>query len=66
MAELILIIANDNITKITTSPMLVEGFAPQASPMISDPRFGSKNSALEIVPTNFKDSSIAASVVSSP
>jgi len=35
------------------SLILVDGVAPQASPMMSDPRFGSRNSALETVPSSF-------------
>lgn len=53
MAELRLIMENDKTIIIAKSPVLVEGVAPQASPMISDPRLGSRNSALEIVPSDF-------------
>jgi len=61
MAELRLIIVKDRIIITAKSPMLVDDVAPQASPMMSDPRFGSKNSALETVPSDFMVSSISLS-----
>ena len=61
MAELRLITANDKTIRTNKSAMLVDGVAPQASPMISDPRFGNRNSALEIVPSDFMVSDMALS-----
>ena len=63
MAELRLIMAKDKIIITTNSPMLVDGIAPQASPIMSDPKFGSRNSALEIVPSDFMVSNMALSIV---
>jgi hypothetical protein len=61
MAELKLIIVKDKTTRTAKSPMLVEGVAPQASPIMSDPRFGSRNSALEIVPSDLTVSNMILS-----
>ena len=58
MAELRLIMTKDRIMRTARSPMLVEGVAPQASPIMSDPRFGSRNSARETVANDFMVSSI--------
>ena len=59
MAELRLIITQDKAI-ITTKPLtLVDGVVPQASPIMSDPKFGSRNSALETVPNNRMVSNIA-------
>jgi len=59
-----LITAKDKIIITTKSPILVDGIAPQASPIMSDPKFGSRNSALEIAPSNFIVLSIAFPIVS--
>jgi hypothetical protein len=59
MAELRLIMVNDKAIRTTKSPILVEGVAPHASPIISDPRFGSRNSDLEMVPNDFMVSNMA-------
>jgi len=61
MAELRLIMVKDKSIKTTKSPMLMKGVAPQASPIISDPRFGSRNSALEIVPNDLMALNMALS-----
>jgi hypothetical protein len=53
MAELRLIIAKDKTILIAKSPRPVDGVAPHASPIMSEPRFGSMNSALERVPNVF-------------
>jgi len=63
MAELRLIMAKDKIIKTTNSPMLVDGIAPQASPIMSDPKLGSRNSALEMVASDFMVSDIELSIV---
>jgi hypothetical protein len=59
MAELRFIMAKDRIIRTANSLILVEVVAPHASPIIRDPRFGSMNSALDIVPSYFKDLSMA-------
>jgi hypothetical protein len=53
IAELRLIMEKDRIIMITKLLMLVEGIATQASPMMSDPKFGSKNSALKTMLSDF-------------
>jgi hypothetical protein len=63
MAELRLITQKDSTIKTTKSPTLVDAVAPQASPMISDPKFGIMNSALETVPSNFTVSNMTLSTV---
>jgi hypothetical protein len=59
MAELRLIMVKDKIMRTARSPMLVDAAAPQASPIMSDPRFGSRNSALETVLKDLRVSSIS-------
>jgi hypothetical protein len=51
----------DRIIRTAKSTMLSEDVAPQASPIISDPRFGSKNSAREMVPSDLMVSNIILS-----
>jgi len=50
--------AKERTTKITPLIKLRGGLAPQASPMISEPKFGRRNSALETVASNFTLSNI--------
>jgi hypothetical protein len=61
MAELRLIIVKDRTIRTAKSTMLSEDVAPQASPIMSDPRFGSRNSALEMVPSDFMVSNMILS-----
>jgi hypothetical protein len=53
IAELRFIMAKDRTTK--TAPLIKPkgGLAPQASPIISEPKFGRRNSDLETVANNF-------------
>jgi hypothetical protein len=51
----------DRIIRTAKSTMLSEDVAPQASPIMSDPRFGSRNSALEIVPNDLMFSNMIVS-----
>jgi hypothetical protein len=53
MAELRLIMVKDRTIRTAKSTMLAEDVAPQASPIMSDPRFGSMNSDLETVLNDF-------------
>ena len=53
MAELRLIILKDRAIRTTKLVRLMGGVAPQASPIISEPRFGRRNSALETVANSF-------------
>jgi len=61
MAELRLIIVKDKTIRTAKSLMLVEGVPSQASPIMSDPRFGSRNSALEMVPNDLMSLNMALS-----
>jgi hypothetical protein len=51
----------DRIIRTAKSTMLSEDVAPQASPIMSDPRFGSRNSALEMVPNDLMFSNMILS-----
>jgi hypothetical protein len=59
MAELRLIMTKDKTIRTIISIILVDRVAPQASPMMSDPKFGSRNSALETVASDFVVSNMA-------
>ena len=49
MAELRLIMVKDRAIRTSRLIRLMGGVAPQASPIMSEPRFGRRNSALEMV-----------------
>jgi hypothetical protein len=61
MAELRLIMVKERASRTTRLVKPKAGVTPQASPMMSEPRFGSRNSALEMMPINLMVSSISLS-----
>lgn len=61
MAELRLIVEKAKTSRTTNLVKFIGGEAPQASPMISDPKFGRMNSALDTVPNSLIASSMACS-----
>jgi len=56
-----LIIEKDKTIKINPSIKLKGGLAPHASPIISEPRLGNRNSALEIEARDFIEVDISKS-----
>ena len=53
IAELMFIIEKDNVIRIAPSIKPRGGLAPHASPIISEPRLGKRNSDLDILASNF-------------
>jgi len=53
-----LIIAKESTTKATISVRPRGGLAPHATPIISEPRLGKRNSALEMIASCLMDSDI--------
>jgi len=53
MTELRFMIVKDNTTRTIKSVKDKSGETPQASPKISEPKFGRINSALETMPNDF-------------
>ena len=60
MAELKLIIVKERATRTIRLSNDAGGVTPQASPMISEPKFGRRNSALDTVPSSFIVSGMAS------
>jgi hypothetical protein len=58
MAELRLMIVNERTIKITSSVRLKGGVIPYATPMISEPKLGKRNSALETIANCLMDSNM--------
>ena len=66
IAELMFIMENDNVVRIAPSIKPKGGLAPHASPIISEPRLGKRNSDLDILASSFIEVDIALELLLPP